>query len=178
MQQRHDNARDTLAKWMREVGIPVSTEQQVPTWNKPNERAVLDIAYYDAQGRERYLDLAVIAPHNGRSLPPAVRLERHERTKHRRYPGPALVPIVIDVRGAWGPEARAWLKTIRPQLPVDDKPAAIATLQWRLAASIQSAVADAVLRSTTDTRRPRDPPAPSPPPAPDGARPAPPGQAF
>ena len=158
---------------MKDVGIPVQTEQAVPAWDKPGERAVLDIAYFDAQGTQRYLDLAVIAARTHASVAPDIRLERHERYKHRRYPGPALVPFVIDVRGAWGSEARAWLKTIKPQLQVDDKTAAIAILKWRLAACIQISVADAVIRSTTDTRRPRDPPARPGPPIIEGAPPAP-----
>ena len=173
VQQRHDNARDVFAKWMRDVGIPVQTEQAVPAWDKPGERAKLDIAYFDAQGTQRFLDLAIIASRAHASVAPDVRLERHERYKHRRYPGPALVPFVIDVRGAWGSEAQAWLKTIKPQLLVDDKNTAISVLKWRLAACIQISVADAVIRGTTDTRRPRDPPVRPNPPSFEGAPPPP-----
>ena len=37
-------------------------------------------------------------------------IARRERRKHARYPGPELVPFVVDVRGRWGREAEAWLK--------------------------------------------------------------------
>ena len=84
-----------------------------------------------------------------------------------------MIPFVIDVRGAWGAEARAWIKDIKPQLQVADKDAAIATLKWRLASCVQSSVADAVIRSTTDTRRPRDPPPRPGPPIITGAPPQP-----
>ena len=84
-----------------------------------------------------------------------------------------MIPFVIDVRGAWGKEALAWLKTIKPQMQVDDKSAALAVLKWRLAACIQSAVADSVIRSTTDARRPRDPPPRPAPPLLEGVPPPP-----
>ena len=54
-----------------------------------------------------------------------------------------------------------------------DKDAAIASLKYRLASSIQSSVADAVIRSSTDTRRPRDPPLRPSPPIITGAPPRP-----
>ena len=50
VQQRHDNARDVLAKWLTEVGVPARTEQAVPAWRTSTERAVLDVAYFDGQG--------------------------------------------------------------------------------------------------------------------------------
>ena len=136
----------------------------MPAWDTPRERAILDIAYNDAVAGRRYIDLAIIAGSTHVNVAPDVRLARHEKYKHRRYPGPALIPFVVDVRGAWGAEALAWLKDIKPQLRVADKDAAIAALKYRLAAFIQSSVADAVIRSATDTRRPRGPPCrPSPP---------------
>ena len=118
----------------------------------------MDVAYHDVVQGCRYVDLAILAGSTHVNVAPDVRVARHEQVKHKRYPGPALVPFVVDVRGTWGVEALAWLKDVKPQLQVPNKEAAAAVLKYRLAASIQSSVADAIIRSATDTRRPRDPP--------------------
>ena len=127
-------------------------------WDTAKQRAFLDVAYQDVVQGSRYIDLAVLAGSAHVNVAPAVRVARHELKKHVRYPGPSLVLFVVDVRGMWGVEAKAWLKDIKPQLQVPDKDAAAAVLKYRIAASIQSAVADSILRSATDTRRPRNPP--------------------
>ena len=173
VQQRHDNARDIMGAWLTENGIASQLEQRVPAWDTATEHAILDVAYNDAVAGRRYVDLAVVAGSTHVDVAPDVRVARHEKFKHKRYPGPALVPFVVDVRGAWGAEALAWLKDIKPQLQVPDKDAAVAVLKYRLAASIQSSVADAVIRSATDTRRPRDPPQRPGPPLIAGAPPGP-----
>ena len=170
---RHNRIRDVLAEWLKSQGIGVNTEQAVPAWDTPTERAFLDVAYNDAVAGRRYVDLAIVAGSTHVNVAPDVRVARHEKFKHKRYTGPALVPFVVDVRGAWGAEALAWLKDIKPQLQVPDKDAAVAVLKYRLAASIQSSVADAVIRSATDTRRPRDPPQRPGPPLIAGASPGP-----
>ena len=100
--------------------------------------------------------MAVVAGKIHANVAPAVRIVRHERKKHGRYPGPALVPFVLDVRGAWGKEAQAWLRDVTPQLHCEDKAGAVALLKWRIASTLQSAVADAALRCSTTTRRSRN----------------------
>ena len=72
----------------------------------------------------------------------------------------------MDVRGAWGKEAQAWIRDITPQIRAEDKVAAVALLKWHIASTLQSAVADAALRSSTATRRSRNAaPIPAPGPA-------------
>ena len=53
VQRRHANIVEALAGWMKEQGVTNRMEQAVPVWHTPSEHAVLDIAYIDAQGRER-----------------------------------------------------------------------------------------------------------------------------
>ena len=106
----------------------------------------------DAGGRQRYLDLAIIAGNTHASVAPEIRLLRQERVKHRRYPGPDLVPFIIDARGAWGVEARQWMREIKAQIAVPDKDVAIAALKWRLAAGVQRAIAEAVIQCSTTPR--------------------------
>ena len=171
VQQRHDNVRDAILDWMKEFGLQPQAEQNVPEWGTPRERAVLDIAYTDSRGGRRYVDVAVVAGDTHCTLAPSVRTERHERKKHRRYPGPALVPFVLDVRGAWGKEALAWVRNLQPQIRADDRRAATDKLKWQVAAALQSAVADAATRSGAANKRHRHeaPGAPAPAPAPVGA---------
>ena len=135
-------------------------EQAVPQWDTQRAKAFLDIGYLDKHRGQRYLDIAVIAGGTHAAVPVATRLERHARAKRQSYPGAALIPVIIDVRGALGKEALARLKEIKPQIQAPDKEAAMAFLKWRLASSIQGSIADAVLRSTTSTRRERGTPAP------------------
>ena len=164
VQQRHDDARDVLFNWLKDMGLHPWREQAVPAWDTPKKKAILDIAYCDPRMGVRYIDIAITAANVHADVPPDIRIQRHERFKRRRYPGPPLIPFVIDIRGAWGKEAIAWIKDLKPFLNTEDKNAAIASLRWRLSASLQSAVADAIIRSTTETRRARDPPQ-TPPPA-------------
>ena len=146
---------------MKELGLSPWTEQAVPAWDTNKKKAILDIAYLDPRTGPRYIDVAVVAGNIHAHVEPKIRIERHEKLAHRRYPGPALVPFVMDIRGTWGREALSWVKDLKPFLPPQDRDRAFLSLRWRLSSSVQSSVADAILRSSTATRRPRPPPAAS-----------------
>ena len=161
VQQRHDGARDCVIAWMREMGLHPHKEQRVPAWDTARASAILDIAYLDAKTGTRYLDIAIVSGGTHANLPAATRIARHEQHKHTRYPGPALVPFVIDVRGMWGSEARAWLRDVKPQLSSPDPEEAIRLLKYRLSACIQGAVAEQVIRCATANKRERQAPPPT-----------------
>ena len=50
VQQRHDDARNVVYTWMKEMGLNPQLEQAVPSWDTPRQRAILDIAYFDTRG--------------------------------------------------------------------------------------------------------------------------------
>ena len=142
VQTRHNRIRDELRDWLKAQGVGASTEQAVPAWDTPRERAVLDVAYMDSVRGARFSDVAVLAAHSHRGVPAQTRLERHERKKHVRYPGPHLVPFVVDVRGRWGKEAQAWARAMILRLPAEDRALAMQDLRWRISRALQIAVAE------------------------------------
>ena len=125
----------------------------MPDWDTPRERAVLDVAYMDSVRGPWFLDVAVLAAHSHRGVPAQTRLERHERKKHVRYPGPHLIPFVVDVRGRWGKEAQAWARAMILRLPSEDRALAMQELRWRISRALQIAVAEQCLRALRPTRR-------------------------
>ena len=46
----------------------------------------------DPEHGERFIDVAVLAAGTHLGVAAQARLERHERKKHTRYPGPRLIP--------------------------------------------------------------------------------------
>ena len=165
---RHNRIRDVLAEWLKSQGIGVNTEQAVPAWHTVREQAILDVAYIDSQHGERFLDVAVLAAHTHKGLAAQIRIERHERKKHTRYPGARLIPFVLDVRGRWGKEACAWARTIVRRLPKRERAPVLQDLRWRVSNALQLAVAEQCLRALRPTRRQPNAPAeqPTAPPAP------------
>ena len=167
---RHNRIRDVLADWLRSQGIGANTEQAVPDWHTVREQAILDVAYFDSRHGERFLDVAVLAAHTHKGLAAQIRLERHERKKHTRYPGARLIPFVLDVRGRWGKEACAWARAMVRRLPKIDRAPTLQDLRWRVSPALQLAVAEQCLRALRPTRRqpnvpagtPAAPPAPTP----------------
>ena len=150
---RHNRIRDVLAEWLKSQGIGANTEQSVPEWDTPREQARLDVAYFDSRHGERFIDVAVLAAHTHKGLAAQIRLERHERKKHTRYPGPRLIPFVLDVRGLWGKEACAWARAMVRRLPKADRAAALQDLRWRVSQALQLAVAEQCLRALRPTKR-------------------------
>ena len=77
---RHSSLRDTLAKWIDELGYQPKREQAMPRWNTETERAIMDIVYIDNIGREISVDTAVIDGAEGGSRAPAkFALQRMEK---------------------------------------------------------------------------------------------------
>ena len=88
-------------------------------------------------------DMAAKAAEGGNAWRHA--LARRERRKHNRYPGPELVPFVLDVRGRWGQEAEAWLRRVlrRTAAPADRAEQADAC-RYAVAAALQAACAEQI----------------------------------
>ena len=154
---RHSSLRDTLARWIDELGYQPKREQAIPRWNTETERAIMDIVYIDNIGREISIDTAVIDGAEGGSRAPAkFALQRMEKKKHRRYAGAGLYPFVIDCRGKWGREALAWATIACSQLPQDEKAKMMRRLRVMVSVAVQQATAEQVLsasRLTEGVRR-------------------------
>ena len=72
-------------------------------------------------------------------------LARREKTKHNRYPGPGLVPFVLDTRGRWGQEATAWLRAVVRRVPQEVRAEAMAKCRYKVSVALQKrGVADQI----------------------------------
>jgi len=153
---RHDGLRDGVHDWMQTIEIAPRKEQNVPEWDTPEERAVLDLVYRNPTGVIEYLDVSVIAAATRTSASAAQLLARREQKKHKRYPGENLIPFVVDIRGKWGREAIAWSKgMLRPLMP-EERAEAAHRLRWEVAKAVSMAVGEQVLTSMHGVRsRPR-----------------------
>ena len=146
--RRHDSVRDALARWLKTRNITVSTEQSVPSWDTPKERAILDLWVVDPDTAVPvYVDVAIVASATQSCTPATTLLARRERTKHLRYPGNSLVPFVLDARGRWGNEAVAWAKGLLRHLSPADRQEALWELRWEVAQALHTAVAEQCLTS-------------------------------
>ena len=153
---RHDGLRDGVHDWMQTIEIAPRKEQNVPEWDTPEERAVLDLVYRNPTRVIEYLDVSVIAAATRTSASAAQLLARREQIKHKRYPGENLIPFVVDIRGKWGREAIAWSKgMLRPLMP-EERAEAAHRLRWEVAKAVSMAVGEQGLTSMHGVRsRPR-----------------------
>ena len=131
----------------------------------------MDVSYTDPDKGTCYLDVAVLAAAHQVGVEASVRLERHERKKHTRYPGGTLVPFILDVHGRWGREAAAWARTLVSKYPEEERRDMLMELRWRISRTLQLQVGEQCLRSLRPSLRdPRHIQATDPPPRPRGRR--------
>ena len=137
-------------------------DQGVHTWDRATRRrssansaehAVLDIEFTDTNGR-CWIDVSVRHPAAGdaSALRAASRKDgeasrRAERAKHDRYPGPQLVPFVVETPGRIGAEARFWLLAQARALPDDTQQAELARAYKAISCAVQSDVAKQLRRA-------------------------------
>ena len=147
--RRHHAIRDALATWLGEVGVSAETEQEVAEWHRQDSRAVLDVVYHDGVAGRVRMDVTVTdgAELARRGRPWRHTLERRERRKHLRYPGPSLRPFVVDVGGRWGREALAWLRQVLRRLPPDARSLAAQRCRAAVAVALQGECAEQVCRA-------------------------------
>ena len=130
--------------WLRDNGIGAEKEQEIPQWNHGTERAILDVVYHEGASGMVAMDVTVTDmtanAHGGQPWRHA--LARKERKKHTRYPGPELVPFVVDVRGRWGKEAEAWMKRVAKRLAAEQRTEAVRACRYEVSLALQAAVAE------------------------------------
>ena len=146
--QRHIAVRDALVGWMQSLKLPVAREQAVPRWHRDGEQAILDIVYRDARLGDACVDVSIVdAAYNGAPRSAPMALQRREVAKHRRYPGPGLVPFVMDTRGRWGREAVAWVQSVTSCLPDAESHEAVRQCRLQLGRVLQLTVTDQILEA-------------------------------
>jgi len=127
VEKRHDCLRDWgCPTWSREMGLPATTEQRVPQWDRVNpvsgrtEEAKLDIATSEPlTGAPLYFDFVVYTAHSDNQA----RLRALARTdgkaaadaaaeKRRRYEaaGPSLTPLPLEAGGRPGEDTIHWIR--------------------------------------------------------------------
>lgn len=74
-------------------------------------------------------------------------MARRERGNHLRYPGLGLCPFVLDTRGAWGKEARAFVASVTVDMEPTTRAHAVKTCRQSVSTALQLAVADQLLSS-------------------------------
>jgi len=167
----HDAIVRWLAAWLREwSGHPVATEQYVPQWDRlgadgeVSERARLDVAFVDSEGRRAYADVAVTSAY---SADPAVVSRRarepgtaakdmvgrkRDRYKPEAYPAAGLVPFVVESLGRISPEARALIRSVAPHDPSVRSSVIRAALQ-DLSVLVQTRLAEQLLSAEAGRKR-------------------------
>ena len=150
--RRHDRIRDWLAKWIGQMlGQEVSTEQYVGKWDRWRrdtsgqlvlERARLDVVFQGRAGPV-YVDVAIVeaasssaAAWRARSAQDGVAAAEEEDAKRRRYPGPDLVPFVVEAGGRLGVAAQSLLRSVVPK-DLADRAQEIAAAKRTLRALLQ-----------------------------------------
>ena len=161
--RRHDRIRDWLAQWIsRMVDKEVQTEQYVPKWDRTKtnargeqevERARLDIAFQGRAGPV-YLDIAITEAitASARALSQRARVDgaaaaHEEQEKHWRYPGPNLIPFVLEAGGRFGESAESFLRSVTPK-DLDDRAAEISAAKQALSCLLQLGNAEVLLGAT------------------------------
>ena len=134
--RRHDGIRDCIAEWVPHAKV----EQSMPKWDTPAERAVLDVAYRDRTGAETCVDVSVVA---AAAIP--CLLMRRELAKHRRYPGPGLIPFALASRGRWGREAAGWARAVARSAFGAMAAEKFHQLRYAVAVALQAEVAEQLL---------------------------------
>ena len=139
--RRHNAIRDELQAWLKKwFQVDPLIEQLMPQWRLPDgSQAQLDVVYVHGQQGTIALDVSVVdttrvAEHGHRWH---TVLSRREKEKHRRYPGPGLIPFVVDVNGRWGDEAESWLRRCLRFLEEQQRAGARTDLRARVSRTLQ-----------------------------------------
>jgi hypothetical protein len=154
--RRHDSVRDWLAKLVTEwTGKPALTEQLVPNWNRQKnghlKLARLDVALDTAQGKRVYIDVAITEAATSdahelrqRAAGDGVAASRKEDHKRVKYPGPELLPFVVEALGRCGSSANSFLKAMAPK-SLDDRSKALGSARQSLSVLVQTGMAELLL---------------------------------
>ena len=131
---------------MADHNIPVLTEQEIPKWNTPERRAILDLVWTDRRLGQCCTDITVVAAAvEGGSAGCLKVLGRREKKKHARYKGPGLFAFVVDARGRWGREAHAMVQAAVGHLPPKARATAIKDCRRRVSRALHFATAEQLM---------------------------------
>ena len=135
----------------------MSVEQFVPQWDRVSEedgsvtRARLDVAFVDTQARSVYADIAIVAASTVTPQEKRARAARNgaaaasaEDGKRLRYPGPNLIPFVVEALGRPGDDAVALLRSFAPT-EVSERSRVLGCAWQSLAAIVQVEHAELLL---------------------------------
>ena len=140
--------RDALARWLVTIGRPNMKEQDIARWMKDGERAILDIVLRDPRLGEVSVDVSIVdAAHLDAARGAPMTIQRREKAKHSRYPGPGLYPFVLDTRGKWGREAQAMVQALTIDMDPEERKKAVRSCRYMVARALQLSVADQLLSS-------------------------------
>ena len=116
------------------------------------DRAILDLVYQDQQWGQIAVDVSIVDSETPPGCPrnSHLSLTRREATKHRRYPGPGLVPFVLDTRGKWGAEAQAWVFSVVRHKNGLEKAEALARCRLLVSMALQRGVAEQIISANRD----------------------------
>ena len=156
--RRHDRIRDWLAGWIEAVTtFPVLTEQFVPRWDRvvnggeEIERARLDVVFHNQNAQRTYIDVSIPSAFStcpellrARAARDGAAAARAEDGKRLRYPGPDLVPFVVEALGRPGADAIALLRACAPEQP-EERSQALGSAWQALSATLQTQNAELLL---------------------------------
>ena len=149
--RRHDAVRDALHQWLQEQGFAASKEQRIVQWCTAEREARLDVVV-STHGRNTHIDFSYVdSVHELGASGSLQAIARRERAKHHRYPGPSLTAFVLDTRGTWGREARAFLHSMVGHLPQEARTAARLRCRQLISRALHSVTADQMLSSALPT---------------------------
>ena len=137
----------------------VAKEQFVPKWDRNKrdcrgqqvlERARLDVVFQGLAG-PIYVDVAVVEAGSEsahaltrRAVHDGAAAAHEEDEKRKRYPGPDLVPFVVEAGGRLGEAAELLIRSVAPKDPVE-RSAAISAAKRALSNLVQLGNAEVVL---------------------------------
>ncbi len=146
VEKRHNDIRDALRDWLGTVNVSCMTEQEMPKWHRPEEKARLDVVYTDARLGEVCVDVSLVnAVTEGGAKRCLKALERREKSKHVRYPGAGLFAFVLDVRGRWGREAHAFVQSVVGTMDPLKRADAIKDCRRRVSRALHLATAEQLM---------------------------------
>ena len=141
----------------------MTIEQFVPAWDRLEAdgsfvRARLDVVFQDTNARTTYADVAIVAAftvclstRRARAARNGAAAATAEDGKRLRYPGPSLVPFVVELLGRPGDDATSLLRSFAPGDPLERS--CVLGAAWQtLSVLIQTAHAEQLLSAEAGVR--------------------------
>ena len=156
--RRHNKIRDEVAGWLKDQGHEaVSTEQNVPHWQRTLANGVVEEARLDVTFRygtvQLYADVVVASPASvdeerarRNAATDGAAADAAEKEKRRRYPHPELCPLAVETLGRLGAVSQAFARRWATRDP-DKRAAAVSSFHRRVAAALQQHNGDMLVAS-------------------------------